>query len=179
MKKPLSAVLLGAALCIAWPAYAADDYLKASIGTSRYSDPGSTDNETALSLAYGAKLDPTWGYEVGYVHLGKLGAGSTVWPGLRSQVVYGAGVAHLPLNSATRVYSKVGLAIVNTKFDVGLGPLATGSESRTNTNLMAGVGLDYQISPQVTANVEYQYFGTAYQFPANLSAWTVGLKYGF
>jgi opacity protein-like surface antigen len=44
---------------------------------------------------------------------------------------------------------------------------------------MAGLGLDYKFSSKVAGNIEYQYFGSAYLQPINLSAWTVGLKYGF
>jgi opacity protein-like surface antigen len=44
---------------------------------------------------------------------------------------------------------------------------------------MAGLGLDYKFSPQLAGNIEYQYFGYANQLATNLSAWTVGLKYGF
>jgi OOP family OmpA-OmpF porin len=180
MKKTVLAALLGAALCSPWPALADSAYLKVGFGQSRYTDPGGTDTERALSLAYGAPLDATWGYEVGYIHFGNLRQGV---PGVslstRSQALYGAGVANLPINSATRVYSKVGLAVVNTKISVDVGQLGSGADSGTNTNLMAGLGLDYKFSPQVAGNIEYQYFGNAYQLPINLSAWTVGLKYGF
>ena len=180
MKKTVLAALLGAALCSPWPALAESSYLKVSVGQSRYGNPLDTDTERALSLAYGAALDATWGYEVGYIHFGNLRQGL---PGLalttRSQALYGAAVANLPINSATRVYSKVGLAVVNTKSTVNAGELGSGADSSTNTNLMAGLGLDYKFSPQVAGNIEYQYFGNAYQIPINLSAWTVGLKYGF
>jgi OOP family OmpA-OmpF porin len=180
MKKPLMAALLCAALCSPWPALADSAYLKLGFGQSRYSNQLGTETGRALSLAYGAALDSNWGYEVGYIHFGNLKQGV---PGLnlstRSQALYGATVANLPLNTATRVYSKVGLAVVNTKLGVSAGELGSGAESGTNTNLMAGLGLDYKFSPQIAANIEYQYFGNAYKLPINLSAWTVGLKYGF
>ena len=180
MKKTVLAALLGAALCSPWPALADSAYLKVGFGQSRYGNPLNTDTERALSLAYGAALDATWGYEVGYIHFGNLRQGV---PGLalttRSQALYGAAVANLPINSATRVYSKVGLAVLDTKIGINAGPLPPGAVSGTNTNLMAGLGLDYKFSPQVAGNIEYQYFGNAYQLPINLSAWTVGLKYGF
>jgi opacity protein-like surface antigen len=180
MKKPLMAALLGAALCSPWPALADSAYLKLGLGQSRYSAATDTETGRALSLAYGAALDSTWGYEVGYIHFGKLSEGAYgLSQSIRSQALYGAAVANLPLNTATRVYSKVGLAAVNTKLSVSAGELGSGAESGTNTNLMAGLGLDYKFSPQIAANIEYQYFGNAYKLPINLSAWTVGLKYGF
>ena len=180
MKKTVLAALLGAALCSPWPALAESNYLKVGFGQSRYANPLDTDTERALSLAYGAALDATWGYELGYIHFGSLRQGV---PGVslstRSQALYGAGVANLPINSATRVYSKVGLAVIDTKITVDVGQLGSGTDSGTNTNLMAGLGLDYKFSPQVAGNIEYQYFGHANALATNLSAWTVGLKYGF
>jgi OOP family OmpA-OmpF porin len=180
MKKTVLAALLGAALCSPWPALAESSYLKVSVGQSRYGNPLDTDTERPLSLAYGAALDATWGYEVGYIHFGNLRQGV---PGLalttRSQALYGAAVANLPINSATRVYSKVGLAAVNTKVSFDVGYVGSVADSGTNTNLMAGLGLDYKFSPQVAGNIEYQYFGQANALATNLSAWTVGLKYGF
>ena len=180
MKKTVLAALIGAALCSPWPALAESGYLKVGVGQSSYSTPPDTETERAMSLAYGATLDATWGYEVGYIHFGNLKqAVSGFSVSTRSQALYGAGVANLPINPATRVYSKVGLAVVNTKLTGAVSELAPGAATGTTTNLMAGLGLDYKFTPQVAGNIEYQYFGNAYQLPINLSAWTVGLKYGF
>lgn len=68
MKKTVLAALIGAALCSPWPALAESGYLKVGVGQSSYSTPLDTETERAMSLAYGAKLDATWGYEVGYIH---------------------------------------------------------------------------------------------------------------
>ena len=62
MKTTVLAALLGAALCSPWPALAESNYLKVGFGQSRYANPLDTDTERALSLAYGAALDATWGY---------------------------------------------------------------------------------------------------------------------
>jgi opacity protein-like surface antigen len=115
------------------------------------------------------------------VHFGDIDVGvpGLVTAGLRSQAFYGAGVANMSLNSATRAYTKVGLAIVNTKLSVAAGQEYTGDRPGNATNLMAGVGVDYQLSPQIAANIEYQYFGAVDRVPLNLSSWTVGLRYGF
>jgi len=168
-------------LCAPWPALAESAYLKLGIGQSRYSDSIDTMRERALTVAYGAALDATWGYELGYVHFGDIDVGvpGLVTAGLRSQAFYGAGVANMSLNSATRAYTKVGLAIVNTKLSVAAGQQYTGDRPGNATNLMAGVGVDYQLSPQIAANIEYQYFGAVDRVPLNLSSWTVGLRYGF
>ncbi len=180
MKKTVLAALIGAALCSPWPALADSSYLKVGVGQSRYSTSLDTETERALSLAYGAALDATWGYEVGYIHFGNLRQGApSLSVSTRSQALYGAGIANLPINSATRVYSKVGLAVVNTKLSGAVSELAPGAATGTTTNLMAGLGLDYKFTPQVAGNIEYQYFGNAHHLPINLSAWTVGLKYGF
>lgn len=181
MKKIILPALLGAVLCSPWPALAESAYLKLGIGQSRYSDSIDTMRERALTVAYGAALDATWGYELGYVHFGDIDVGvpGLVTAGLRSQAFYGAGVANMSLNSATRAYTKVGLAIVNTKLSVAAGQQYTGDSPGNATNLMAGVGVDYQLSPQIAANIEYQYFGAVDRVPRNLSSWTVGLRYGF
>jgi opacity protein-like surface antigen len=85
----------------------------------------------------------------------------------------------MPLNQSTQAYAKVGLAVIESKGSGSSVLVGSVSESRTNTNLMAGLGLDYRFSPQVSGNIEYQYFGDTYRLPLALSAWTVGLKYGF
>ncbi|MFM7227697.1 MAG: outer membrane beta-barrel protein [Betaproteobacteria bacterium] len=181
MKKIILPMLLGAALCSPWPALAESAYLKLGIGQSRYSSQFETFRERALTVAYGAPLDSTWGYEVGYIHFGDINIGGPgpLAIGLRSQAFYAAGVANVSLNTATRAYTKVGLALVNSKASLAVGQQYEGPMPGNTTNLMAGVGLDYKLSPQIAANIEYQYFGAADQVPYNLSSWTVGLSYGF
>jgi opacity protein-like surface antigen len=181
MKKTVLAALLGAAICSPWPALAESAYFKVGLGPSRYSMPGNSEAETAWNLAYGQSLDSNWGYEVGYIHFGNASRlpVNQQSSNFRSQALYAAAVASMPLNQSTQAYAKVGLAVIESKGSGSSVLVGSVSESRTNTNLMAGLGLDYRFSPQVSGNIEYQYFGDTYRMPLALSAWTVGLKYGF
>jgi len=181
MKKLLLASATVAALLSPWAAMAEASYFKVGLGPSRYSQPGNSATETAWNLAYGQAIDPSWGYELGYMHFGDV---SRVTPGQQSSnfyshALYAAGVASAPLNKATHAYAKVGLAMIESKGSGSAAALGSAVGTRSDTNLIGGIGLDYRFSPQVSGNIEYQYFGDAYRSLVTLSAWTVGLRYGF
>lgn len=181
MKKLLLASAMGAALLSPWPAMAEASYFKVGLGPSRHSQPGNSATETAWNLAYGQAVDPNWGYELGYMHFGDV---SRAPPGQQSSnfyshALYAAGVASTPLNKATHAYAKVGLALIESKGSGSAATLGSAVGTRSDTNLIGGIGLDYRFSPQVSGNIEYQYFGDAYRSLVTLSAWTVGLRYGF
>lgn len=181
MKKTHLAMALGVLLLSPWVACAEGTYLKAAAGPSRYSPPSGSFEETAWSLAYGQSLGATWGYEVGYIQFGTISVLATGQQSsnFRSQALYAAALANMPLSKSAQAYGKVGVAMIDSKGSSSSVTVGSVSESRTNTNLIAGLGLDYRFSPQVSGNIEYQYFGDTYRIPLALSAWTVGLKYGF
>ena len=180
MKKTVLAALIGAALCSPWTAFAEPAYVKLGVGPSLYSQAGNSHNETAWNLAYGQALDTNWGYELGYIHFGDLSIPLPLQPSrnFRSQALYGAGVATMALNQASHVYAKVGLAHIKSEGN-GASMLGSASESRSDTNLIAGLGLGYRFSPQVSGNIEYQYFGKTFNSSMTLSSWTAGIRYHF
>lgn len=181
MKKLLLAMVAGAALASPWAALAEPaSYLKLAVGPSHYSGTLRSANETAWNLAYGQAMDENWGYEVGYIHFGEESGPPLVqqYRNFRSHALYAAGVAKMPLNKAAHAYAKLGLASIESRGS-GSTLLGSASETRTNTNLIGGVGIDYRFSPQVSGNIEYQYFGDTFHSAVTLSAWTVGLRYGF
>jgi opacity protein-like surface antigen len=180
MKKLLLAMVAGAALASPWAALAEPaSYLKLAVGPSHYSGTLRSADETAWNLAYGQAMDENWGYEVGYIHFGEVSSAALgQYSNFRSHALYAAGVAKMPLNKAAHAYAKLGLASIESRGS-GTTSLGSASETRTNTNLIGGVGIDYRFSPQVSGNIEYQYFGDTFHSAVTLSAWTLGLRYGF
>lgn len=180
MKKTVLAALIGAAVSSPWAASAEPSYVKLGVGPSLYSQPGNSHNETAWNIAYGQALDATWGYELGYIHFGDLSVPQLAQPtrSFRSHALYGAGVATMSLNQTSHAYGKVGLALIKSEGN-GANTLISVSESRSDTNLFAGLGFDYRFSPQVSGNIEYQYFGKVFNSAVALSAWTAGIRYHF
>jgi opacity protein-like surface antigen len=181
MKKLLLAMVAGAALASPWAALAEPaSYLKLAVGPSHYSGTLRSADETAWNLAYGQAIDENWGYEVGYIHFGEVSRGAAAqYSNYRSHALYAAGVAKMPLNKAAHAYAKLGLASIASRSSGPASFLGSALGTRTDTNLIGGFGIDYRFSPQVSGNIEYQYFGDTFHSAVTLSAWTVGLRYGF
>ena len=113
------------------------------------------------------------------IHFGEVSSAALgQYSNFRSHALYAAGVAKMPLNKAANAYAMLGLASIESRGS-GTNLLGSASETHTNTNLIGGVGIDYRFSPQVSGNIEYQYFGDTFHSAVTLSAWTVGLRYGF
>ena len=189
MKKSLSAALLVAALCSPWVAHAQESYVKFGIGQGHYSARGADSDQTGASIAFGQMLMENWGYEVGYVNFGNwsgsLTSGTqTTDVSLRSQAVYAAVVGNLPLHESFSLFGKLGASVNYTKAKLSLTDTAVPANnfrddgSDTTVKPMVGIGAAYHFNKQLAATVEYQYFGKV-EGDLKLSAWTLGLKYGF
>lgn len=189
MNKSLLAVLAASALCSSWMAQAEENYVKFGIGQGHYKLDGRSSDETGASLAFGQSLTENWGWEIGYLTAGKWSGSSTSGGvkqslSLRTQSLYAALVGTLPLNDSFSVYGKLGLAADYTKANARLTtnavpPVTTRvSDSDTKYKPMIGIGAAYNFSKELAGTVEYQHFGKVGN-DLKLSAWTVGLKYGF
>ena len=190
MKKTLSVALLGGALLLASAAHAQDSYVSVGVGQSEYSAGDGKEHKTAASLAYGQSLDQNFGYEIGYVNFGKLsgtadapgGGGGSVSGSMRSQALYLSGVGTLPVSESLSLFGKLGVAAVYSKATGSFSSSnssGSGSESESKAKLMAGVGVSYRFTKDVAATFEYQYFGKTFDNEVRLTAWTLGVKYGF
>ena len=158
MKKPLLA-LLACSLMLPWAARADDPYLKLGVGWSRYdfgniADTGTVNNETGLSIAYGAKYDKVWGLEAGYVHFGRTREGifdlNDNPSSLKAEALFLAGTGSMSLNPQAEVFGKLGLTVNR---------LSAAGESATRTRMMAGLGAMWHLNKEWGASLEYSYFG--------------------
>lgn len=189
MKKSLSAALLAAALCSPWVAHAEETYVKFGAGQGHFEQRGASDNESAASLAFGQLLTENLGYEIGYMHFGKLSGTETTATdnqqfSFQAQSLYAAVIGNLPLNESFSLYGKLGASLNHSKWkvtetDIGV-PANVERYSRSDTQIkpMIGVGAAFHFTKQIAATVEYQHFGKT-EGDVKLSAWTLGLKYGF
>lgn len=135
MKKLLMAAAFSAAL-IAGPA-SAQMYLGAGVGASK------TDtSENSWKLYGGYQFNPTWGLEAGYTDLGRYrGSDIESWSL--------AGTGTLPLGERWSLLGKLGAAANRPHF----------SGAANHTDLLAGVGIGYGMTKNISLRLEYENFG--------------------
>ena len=134
MHKNFFAAFLGVALVMPLAAHAEGSYFKAGVGPSEYKAEGATENETALSAAYGFAVDKNFDVELGYVHLGKF---KDADGSLETQSFYIAGVGNLPLTDAFSAFGKVGVAVNHFSAKA----TGIGETTETKTRALLGLGL--------------------------------------
>lgn len=189
MKKSLLAVVVGAALCLPWVAQAQESYVKFGVGQANHKVDDGRESATAFSIAFGQSLSENFGFELGYMNFGSVDSSTRSGTVLlrhksRTQSLYAAAVATLPLAESFSVIGKLGVAANYSKFsNTTTGapdPANNGRDSDSETKLspMIGLGAAYNFTKQVAATVEYQYFGKVAD-GLKADVWTVGLKYGF
>jgi OmpA-OmpF porin, OOP family len=115
----------------------------------------------AAKLYAGLQLSPTWAAEVGYGNFGSWRAsdptpGSTHQLKLSSQLVYVAARGTIPLGDSLALFSKFGLALNRLSEQSLAGHLI----HETYMRPMAGAGLQWKLTPQVSATVEYAHYGS-------------------
>jgi opacity protein-like surface antigen len=132
-------------------------YLGLSLGRSRYNVSCPTialacdTNDDAARLYGGAMLGNYWGVEVGYLDLGRMAreGGKTRAQGLNLSLVGKA-----PLAKSFGVFGRVGATYGRTETStLGGSPLAAGSEH--GFGLSYGAGLSYDITPRLSATLEW------------------------
>lgn len=187
MKKNVLAALLGLGLLSSVTAHAENTYFSVGAGRSEYKIAGASENETAMSLAFGQSLGESWGYELGYVNFGSLAAavseGSEAISGkLRVQSIYAAAVGSLPVSESFSLFAKAGLAVNYAKATgtyTNGSTTESGTESETKLGPMLGVGLAYNFTKQIAGTVEYRYFHEVIDGGLKASALTAGIRYHF
>jgi len=128
-------------------AYAQQGYIGLGAGESSTEVSGGGDKrDTAYKLFAGYDFQKNWGVEGGYADLGKprypQGEGKeSAW--------FLAGRGILPVSNQFNVFGKLGAT--RNKLDLN------GDKSRTD--LLAGVGAEYNFNKQVGLRLEYEDFG--------------------
>ncbi len=146
MRKNLTTLVLGTVLLLPVLAHADDPYMKLGLGWTNYRYDGvPNDNETGLSLAYGAMYDKMWGLEAGYVNFGRDKAND-----FRAETIYLAGTGTWPVDKQLALYGKLGLAVKRYK---------TTGLSDTFTTAMGAVGANWSFTKEWGASLEYAYYG--------------------
>ncbi len=160
--------LCAAAFAFAAAAHAADPYVGLNLTT-----PGEAtfrinnrlvpnDNHPrSVKLYTGLQFTPTWAAELGYGAFGTWQAtdrtgGATVQASLSSKVAYVAARATQPLGDSFELFGKAGLALNRVSRQDSLGFSARQSFVRP----MLGGGLAWKMTPQLSATVEYAYYGS-------------------
>lgn len=143
-------------------------------GTNLYS---SDDTDTAFSISTGAMINPNFGVELGYNHMGKIDrAGGTT----KAQGIDLAGVAKAPIGAGFGLFGKLGTTYGWTRTSTGFGSGIDGGKEN-GFGLLYGVGASYDFTPQLSAVLEfdsrdYRFAGTGRDA---VRATTVGLQYKY
>jgi opacity protein-like surface antigen len=147
-------------------------YATADLGMVNYSNTASAYDKSALpnplvlQLAGGYRYNQYWAAEAGYSLIGDSVTKSTgtvvLNETLKNKVVHIAAVGTYTISSKFDVFGKLGLA--NTAFDYTYSrstQVATsGSGSATKTNLMFGLGAQYNINKRYNIHAQYENFGS-------------------
>lgn len=185
MKKTLSIIaLVSTMLSTPLLAHSDDFYIKASIGRSHYinlGDHADNENPSGGSISLGYNANKNWDAEIGYTHFGEVKSiGISPQKSLKTQTIYATGIGKLSITEAFSLFGKAGLAFNYSTLS------KEGSSiefSKTITELLVGVGLSYQLTKELTAIIDYTYYGNgkvADDLPNfTLDQVSLGLKYNF
>jgi OOP family OmpA-OmpF porin len=177
MKKYALAMLLSAA--ISAPAFAANAnsaYLALDYGTWSMSNAGVLPNPGVLTLSGGYHFSPNVGAEVG---LALVGDSIVNYPG--GQTTYSqsalkfAAVGTLPLAPQFDLFGKLGFNSITGK----LSDTFLGSSTATTTNVMYGIGGQFNIDNQMGVRVQYENLGKTKASSTATGADVTSLSVGF
>jgi OOP family OmpA-OmpF porin len=137
------------------------------------------DNSTAWKAYGGVQLDKNWGVEFGYARLGKYsndyslsGTGSVGSSTNKLSAWTFAGTGTYPINDRFSLRGKAGIALLRSEYSFsGVGPsyLAGDSGTSRSTNLLLGVGGQYNLNKNMSLLVEYENFGKVGKSTNNLT----------
>ena len=136
-------------------------------------------------IAGGYHFSPTLAAEVGYSKFGD----STLTNGTVSGTVSAssfqiAAVGSLPLNPQFDLIGKIGLASNKQQIDAKLSGVTLASTSASKSDLLIGLGAQYNVNSQTSVRVQYDNFGEFGNFgltgkPMKASAFSLGVAYNF
>jgi OOP family OmpA-OmpF porin len=127
--------------------------------------------DTAWKMFGGYRFNQNWAAELGYTNLGKFTYGNSAATGSFTETYKtsswtGAAVGTMPLMNGFSLLGKAGLAYNVAKGSIsGSGAFGAGATAfnptgtKRKTDLLLGVGLNYDFSPQVGMRLEYEDFG--------------------
>ncbi|MBL8386072.1 MAG: porin family protein [Burkholderiales bacterium] len=143
---------------------------------------------TSFKLVGGYQFTPHWGVEAQFTDLGRAGYNACVGAtcgagsvGLRQWSVTGTGTYTLANNYF--VFGKLGVTWNQARGDAFCAAGACGgSPAGTRSDLLAGLGVGYQFSRNISMRLEYEHFGRAVSgngFSAKADNWSASLRYTF
>ena len=143
-------------------------YVGLNVGQSKVKDDfcaGTTscdDTDTALSIFGGYQINKNFGVELGYVDLGKAsGSGTDPILGTFSATFEAtgfelSGVGTLPISDKFSVYGKLGLFMWDLDVKASSSTLGSGSLSEDGTDLTFAVGVRWNFTKNLTAQLQWQ-----------------------
>jgi OOP family OmpA-OmpF porin len=164
MKTSFIAALIAAAVAFPVAAQAQSTYVGINAGQSE--QKVSADNYSAKESATGYKayagynFDKNFGLEAGFVDSGKgdfkfVGVPYT----LKTQSVYLAATATLPVNNEFSLFAKAGIANNRVKGAVSFGGITEKDDTDDRTTAMFGLGASYAVAQNISIVAEYENFG--------------------
>ncbi len=179
MKKILTAALLSTMIVMPILSQAEQSYVKASIGSADYKSSDMKFDETAVSVAYGVKVNESFGVEAGFIDFGKAAQTGLRFSNITERrAIYLAGVGTVPLQGNLSAFGKLGIAI-NYYENRFVTDRSDELERITRTRAVVGLGLEYKFTKEIDGTVEYQYFGKVGEDRLQVSTLTAGVKYNF
>ena len=183
MKNILSACAVAAAF-VAAPAFA-QGYIGGGFGSAKLSGidgagiTGGNTSKSQVKVYGGFQFTPNWGVEAQFSDLGKrdiLFNGVAAGSAKVSQFSI-AGTGTLPLTAGFSLLGKLGVSANRVN---GSGAVPSASK----TSPLIGVGVSYNITPALSARLEYEDFGTVAKYvnptlTARANAYSISLKYAF
>lgn len=183
------------ASCIATPALADNTgrfYLAGDLGTVRLSNTtvppvGSYSattfqNPNMIRIAGGYHFSQMMAVEIGYAKFGDstISYGGIGDATLATHSIQAAAVGTFPLNPQFDLIGKLGFSN-NTEELTGTGGFATINASESKTDLLIGLGAQYNLNSQVGIRAQYESFGKydSYPNPVKASVLSVGVAYTF
>lgn len=163
--KPLSVVLLGMAILVTAPAYAAvagdivvtrasdqepaGKYIGGAFGNADYDKTG--DSDIGFTVYGGILPWKTVGIEFGYVNLGK--PKDSAGDPFEVTLFKGGAVAHIPVNINLTVFGQVGIASWDA--DAGFGPITI---SDSGTDIYYGFGVENTLTGRSKLRVAVDFY---------------------
>ena len=181
MKNILSACAVAAAF-VAAPAFA-QGYIGGGFGSAKLSGidgagiTGGNTSKSQVKVYGGFQFTPNWGVEAQFSELGKrdILLNGAANGSLKASQFSIAGTGTLPLSSGFSLLGKLG---VSANKVTGSGGAPNGSA----TSALIGIGVSYNITPALSARLEYEDFGIMAKFnppTVRANAYSISLKYAF
>jgi len=152
----------------ALPAHAADPYVGVNLTTPgeanfniKRHDVANDNKPHAMKLYAGLQFTPLWAAELGYGAFGSYRAadptpGSHYQLKMSANVTYVAARATTSLGDSFALFGKLGLAVNRLKASDSLGH----TDHESFVRPMFGGGLAWKLTPQLSATVEYNRYGS-------------------